>query len=116
MYWQLGILGTISAFAFRQRENCARDISWGVKAAGVKGSQPRRFHVSIVWRFWELQPPGSLRDCPDFYGDTSTFTWIMSQYYILDCISKYREIQQHELRTSNAQAAKRTLDIPHTNF
>jgi hypothetical protein len=48
-------------------EMSTRNISWGLKAAGVSGSQTYHLRVSTVWKSESLKPPGTLRACPGLY-------------------------------------------------
>jgi hypothetical protein len=57
-------------------EMSTRSISWGVKATGAWGWQPWHLHVLIVLKFWELQPPETLRACPGLEWDTFTLPYM----------------------------------------
>ena len=48
-----------------------RDISPWVNTAGETGS-PYRLRVLIVYKFWEPQPPGTVRASPGLYTDCFT--------------------------------------------
>ena len=65
----------------------------GVRAAGAWGRQPNDFHVPILWRFWEPQPPGALRACPGlqwnsffylicFIFSPSIFLWTSKIFFL----------------------------------
>jgi hypothetical protein len=45
----------------------------GVKAAGAYSWKPCQLHVPIVQKFWEPQPPGTLRVSPGMYRGSCSF-------------------------------------------
>jgi hypothetical protein len=50
-----------------------RNISWGVKAAGVWGWRPYHLHVPNVIKIWESKSPGTLWVTPGLLQDSFTF-------------------------------------------
>jgi len=45
-------------------KNEYREYLLGVRAVSAYGWQPYHLHMPIFLKFWETQPPGSLRACP----------------------------------------------------
>ena len=56
-------------------EISTRNISWGGKGGQCFGLTTLPPSCADFHEIWELQPPGTLRACPDLYRDCSTLTF-----------------------------------------
>jgi hypothetical protein len=59
----------------------------GVKASGAQGRQTYHLNVPNVYKFWESQPPGALRDCTG----KGPFFYILSKRKDEECYSSLTE-------------------------
>jgi hypothetical protein len=72
------------------KEISTRNISWGVKVAGAYGSQTYHLPVPNVLKFWEPQPPGTLRACTGLHKDCFLLHYVQIQIMVLRSLIRSR--------------------------